>query len=358
MNHLALGLTVLLIGVSAADAADFKQPLENVITGYIRPATAAFAESAADLPDAVSAVCAESDDARIEAFKDVFSDVVRDFSRIQFLRFGPLLDNDRLSRLSFRPDPRGRAQRQIRKLYASKDTSVLSAQSLAKKSVAVQSLTALELIAFNKDTDVVLGRSGENTDYTCGYALAIAANVAQIAEATATGWANPDGYSRQLLSAGPENARYRTATEAIEVVYNALATGVTIAKDQDLIPALGKSEDKAKPRRFPFSRSGNSVVYLTGELDGIHDALVSMDLKPLMSPADQWTLDTLGFEFKNAGNYLAALETPLRKSFANTGNYNRVAALSITLSSIQELMVDGVAGALGLAGGFNALDGD
>lgn len=351
-------LTAFLTGTSAVNAADFNPPLEGLVTGYIRPATAAFAETASGLPDAVSTLCTAGTAVHRGAFQKVFSDTVRDFSRIQFLRFGPLLDDDRLSRLSFRPDPRGRAQRQIRKLYASKDPSVLSAQSLGKKSVAVQSLTALELIAFDTDTTVTLGRSGEDRDYTCGYALAIAANVAEIAEAAAADWADPDGYSLQLLSAGPESDRYRSGKEALEAVYNALATGVTIAKDQDIIPALGKSEDKAKPRRFPFSRSGNSVVYLTGELNGILDALLSMDLKPLMAPADQWTLDTLGFEFTNAGNYLAALETPLRKTFAEGGNYNRVAALSITLSSIQELMTDGVAGALGLAGGFNALDGD
>lgn len=357
MRASVLGLVLSVLAVQPA-AADFNDAIDNAITGYIRPATTQFAKSAANLPGAVSALCEAGTELQTAAFEKAFSDTVRDFSRVQFLRFGPLLDDDRLSRLSFRPDPRGRGQRQIRKLYASKDPSVLSAQSLGKKSVAVQSLTALELIAFDKNTDVVLGRSGENTNYTCGYALAIAGNVAQIAEATAAAWADPDGYSQLLLSAGPENARYRTATEAMEVIYNSLATGITITKDQDIIPALGKSEDKAKPRRFPFSRSGNSVIYLAGELFGVRDALFSMDLKPLMSSEDHWTLDTLGFEFTNAGNYLEALETPLRGTFANTGNYNRVAALSITLSSIQELMSDGVAGALGLAGGFNALDGD
>lgn len=357
MKKLILGIVAALFAVPA-QAAEFNQPLEGLITGYIRPATSAFAETAAKLPAAVSAVCSEVSEANVLEFQTAFSDTIRDFSRIQFLRFGPLLDEDRLSRLSFRPDPRGRAQRQIRKLYAASDTSVLSADSLGKKSVAVQSLTALELIAFNKDTEVVLGQAGDNKDYTCGYALAIAENVSDIAHSTAADWADPDGYGNVLLSAGPDNERYRSSKEAIEDVYNTLTTGITITKDQDILPAMGKSKDKTKPRRFPFSRSGNSVIYLSGELDGIHAALFSMDLKPLMSSEDQWTLDTLGFEFKNAGNYLKNLEAPLRATFNQGASYNQVAALLITLSSIQELMTQGVAGALGLAGGFNALDGD
>lgn len=357
MKNLVLGIAAILLAVPS-QADDFNAPLENIISGYFRPAAADFSESAGKLPNAVSAICTEATEANVLGFQTAFSATIRDFSRIQFLRFGPLLEDDRLSRLSFRPDPRGRAQKQIRKLYAAADNSVLSPVRLGKKSVAVQSLTALELIAFNKDTEVVLGNDSDNKDYTCGYALAIAQNVSKIAHDTSADWIDPDGYSKILLSAGPDNDRYRTSKEAIEDVFNSLATGITITKDQDILPAMGKSKDKTKPNRFPFSRSGNAVVYLTGELAGINDALSSMDLKPMMSSDDQWTLDTLGFEFKNARNYLDALNPPLRRTFSENDGYNQVAALLITLSSIQELMTQGVAGGLGLAGGFNALDGD
>ncbi|WP_299478169.1 imelysin family protein [uncultured Roseibium sp.] len=358
MRKLVLGIAALVAIVPPAFAADFNDALDGVITGFIRPATTEFAEISARLPSAVSTVCKETNEANLRAFENAYSETIESFSRIQFLRFGPLLEDDRLSRLAFLPDPRGTAQRQIRKIYAAKDDSVLSAETLRDKSVAVQSLTAFDLIAFDKDTNIVLGADGENRAFTCGYALAIAQNVAAISQSVASEWRDPEGYSRLLLSGGGENARFRTSQEALESVFNALTTGVTIAKDQDILPALGTSADKAKPRRFPFSRSANSVVYLSGELGGLRDALTSMNLKRLMPSEDQWTLDTIGFEFKNAGTYLSALTVPLRNTFAEDGNYNRVAALSIVLSSIQELMSEGVAGSLGLAGGFNALDGD
>lgn len=357
MKTMISGLVAVFVAVPSM-AADLNKPLQGVVTDYIRPATAAFATSAGKLPGAVSGVCSDPSEANVLAFQAAYSDTIRGFSRIQFLRFGPLLEDDRLSRLAFQPDPRGLAQRQIRKIYAVGDKSVLSAETLRNKSVAVQSLTAFDLIAFDKDTNIVLGAAGENRDFTCGYAEAIALNVAEIADSVAKDWADPDGYSQLLLSGGPENERYRSSTEALESVFNSLATGITIAKDQSILPALGKSKDKAKPRRFPFSRSGNSVTYLAGELGGVHDALVSMDLKAHMSPDDQWTIDTLGFEFNNADNYLAPLEPPLRKTFGDGTNYNQVAALVIVLNSIHDLMTQGVAGSLGLAGGFNALDGD
>ena len=249
-----LGLVLSTLAIHSVAAEDFNEVIDKAITGYIRPATSQFAETAAKLPNSVHTVCTDPSEENLQAFRETYAATIRDFSRIQFLRFGPLLEDDRLSRLAFLPDPRGRAQRQIRKLYASTDQSVLSAAGLEKKSVAVQSLTALELIAFDKNTEIVLGSPGESRTYTCGYALAISENVADIAAATAAAWADPDGYSRQLLAAGPEGARYRSTTEALEVVYNSLATGITIIRDQAIVPALGKSEDKAKPRRFPFSR--------------------------------------------------------------------------------------------------------
>ncbi|MEM9634143.1 MAG: imelysin family protein [Pseudomonadota bacterium] len=357
MRNLFFGFMAASMAFPAM-AADFNKPIEQAITGYIRPATAEFAESASKLPAAVKAICAETTEATVEGLKSSFSETVRDYSRVHFLRFGPLLENDRLNRLSFLPDPRGTAQRQIRKIYAAHDESVLSLGSLQNKSVAVQSMTAFELIAFNKSTDVVLGEAGDNKDYTCGYALAIAENVAEIAGNLASDWADPNGFSKVLLSAGPENERFRSPTEALEAVFNSLVTGIIIAKDQDVLPALGSSEEKAKPRRFPYSRSGNSILYVSAELDGINDAVASMELKEYMSPDNQWIMDTLGFEFKNANNYLAQLQPPLRKTFGEEGSYNQAKALVVNLTAIQDMMGQEVAGALGLAGGFNALDGD
>ncbi|MES0883812.1 imelysin family protein [Roseibium sp. SCP14] len=357
MRRLVIAAIAVCFSYPAA-SEEFNPPLEHFIADYVRPAVAEFSQSSAKLPDAVSAICAEEKKATISGFYEAFTETVRDFSRIHFLRFGPLVEDDRLSRLAFMPDPRGTGMRQIRKIYAAQDPAVLSPESLRDKSVAVQGLTALQLIAFNKYGEVVLGSSDETRDFDCGYATAIARNVASIAAKLETEWADPKGYSAVLLSAGPDNERFRTSKEALESVFNALVTGVIIMRDQDILPALGSSAEKAKPRRFPFSRSRNAIIYLSGELSGIRDAVNSMNLKPLMSESDRWVLDTLGFEFKNAQSYLDKLTPPLRLNFGKDGSYNLTAALAVTLNAIRDMMAQEVAGALKLAGGFNALDGD
>lgn len=357
MRRLVLAAVAALCVFPAA-ATEYNAQLDGLVAGYVRPATAGFAETAAELPGAVEAVCENGEPEAAEEFRAVFSNTVAGFSAIHFLRFGPLIDNDRLSRLAFLPDPRGITQRQLRKIRAARDSGVLSAASLADKSVAVQGLTALELIAFSKTGAVVLGKDGDTRDFTCGHALAIAVNVADIAANLSADWADPDGYAALLLTAGPGNDRFRTSREALENMFNTVVTGLIIARDQDLLPALGSSKESAKAHRFPFSRSGNAVRFLSGELKGLQDTLASFHLEALTPEDFSWIFDTIAFEFGNAQSILEKLTPPLRQTLSAGDSYARLNVLAITLQSLRDSIALELAGALGLAGGFNALDGD
>lgn len=357
MRFLVLLITAFLLSLPAT-ANEFRAPVEDFIVNFVRPKTAQFAQTTSRLPIAVENVCHDTSAETVAEFKLAFAETVQDYSRIHFLRFGPLLENDKASRLAFLPDPRGIVQRQSRKVYAARDETVLTPESLSEKSVALQGLSALELITFDKNTNVRLGEEDDNRAFTCGYALAIARNVATIAKDLAAEWEDPDGYSALLLNTGPENDSYRTSTEALETVFKGLVTGIIIAKDQDVLPALGSSEKKAKPRRFPFSRSANAISYLSNELQAIREGLFAMDLQRFTPEEHAWLLNTLDFEFGNAQVYLKKLEPAVRQTFKTNNNYGDMKALSITLGSIQELMGQELAGALNLAGGFNALDGD
>ncbi|MEP3045469.1 MAG: imelysin family protein [Roseibium sp.] len=354
-----LFLTILCVGLAApAGAMDYKAPVERIISDYIRPATADFSAASKKLPAAATDICLEPDGQAVASFQSAYSQTIEAFARVHFLRFGPLLDQDRVSRLAFMPDTRGIAMRQIRKVFVDKDASVLSTESLEKKSVAVQGLTALQLIAFDKTGALTLGQASDTKEFVCGYALAISENVAEIAAGLDQDWTDEAGYSALLLSAGPDNHRFRSEREALETIFNALSTGLIVARDQNLLPVLGSSEKKAKPKRIPFSRSGNGILFLSSELKGLEQALNRMQLKAMVAFEHEWLFDTAGFEFKNAQNMLAQLEAPIRQTFSDNNSYSKLAVLAITLQSLRKLVSPEIAGALGLTGGFNALDGD
>lgn len=353
MRRLILAVVAFLT-ILPASAAEFNPQISAMIDGYIRPATAQFAEKADVLPEAVTGVCAGRGIQSGQAFRFAFFETVQAYSAIHFLRFGPLIDEDRLSRLAFLPDPRGITQRQLRKVLAAEDEALHSAEDLANKSVAVQGLTALELIAFDKTGRLTLGDDA----FKCAYAKAISENIAAIASAVARDWANEKGYSAVLLSAGPGNDRFQTSKEALESLFNSLVTGLIIARDQDLLPALGSSREKAKAHRFPFSRSANSVWFLQAELEGIQKALTSLRLVELTPDEFKWVFDALTFEFDQAKVLLFQLQPPLRQTFGEDDSYAKAEVLAITLKSIRDTMALELAGALDLSGGFNALDGD
>ncbi len=357
MKRIFLSAAAALIAWPAL-ATDYTQPIQDMIAGYIQPETTKFAAATAELPSSVKSVCAAPSTENAAEFKTVFSDVVKEFARVHFLRIGPMVDEDRISRLAFQPDPRGIGQRQIRKLYSAKDATALSADSLAEKSVAVQGLTALQLIAFDKNGNVVLGAESESRDFTCAYAAAISENVAAIALAVRDAWASADGYSQTLLATGGAGARYQNEQEALEDMFQTLSTGLIVVRDQNIAPALGSSKDKARPNRIPFSRSGNGVVFLAAEMSGILDAVKSMNLEPIMPEEHVWLIGSMTFEFENAQKTLNNLQPPLRQTFETGDAYSQLSLVVISLNSLQRLVGERIAGALGLAGGFNALDGD
>ena len=341
-----------------AGAQDFSANIKNSIDHYIRPAAEGFAHAADGLAPAIDGVCKETTAETKEAFAQRYGEVVTAFAKVSFLRYGPLLADDRLSRLAFMPDPRGIAQRQIRKILATKDATATDAAALKDKSVAVQGLTALQLIAYDKDGQVALGGVGKMRDFTCGYAKAIAVNVAQVADEVAAAWDDPAGYSSVLLSPSPKDDHVRTSKDAIEVIFNALVTGLIIAKDQDVLPALGKAPDRAKANRIPFSRSGNGLAYVAAELKGIEDALRAAEFEPLLSEEFAWIPGSIFYEFGNAQNLLAGMAPPIRVTIEDGDSYNRLKVLSLTINSLRDTMAGELAGALSFSGGFNALDGD
>ncbi len=357
MRILAL-VTLCCTLAGPAWPADFSANVDGVIRTYIRPAAERMAVASAKLPDAVSVVCSEPSDATRSAFAEAYGETVVSFARVGFLRFGPLVEEDRLSRLAFLPDARGTAQRQIRKVFAARDQKVTDAATLTGKSVALQGLTALQLIAFNRDGAVVLGEAGETREFTCQYAQAIAVNVAGISDAVSKAWNDPNGYSSVLLSPSPDHNQIRSSQDAMETIFNALVTGLIVTKDQDILPALGKGPGKPKPHRVPFSRSGNGLVYVAAELDGIDAALKALEYDGLLAEEFAWLPSSLAFEFQNAQKILGGIEPPVRTSLRDNEAYGRFKVLLLTINSLRDTIALELAGALSLAGGFNALDGD
>lgn len=353
---LIVSLAVLAIGPAQAETTNFLPHVQKSVEKYVRPAMAKFKDTAETLPSAVETVCSDPTPENLAKFAHNFSDVVSAFGAVSFLAYGPMLEDDRLKRLAFLPDPRGIAQRQINRFKASPDYQTITAPVLAQKSVALQGLTALELIAFSKSTEPVLGQGEHSED--CPYARAIAENIANISRELVARWSDPAGYTNLLLAVGADNPTHRTDQEAMETVFNALPTALTILKDQHVLPVIAKGKEKSRPRRLPFSRSGNGSRYMAANMAGIRDALTAMDLEPSLPDEYKWLPDTAVFELDNAIALAGKVGQPVRVHFQANNGFEAFTTLALTLSSINLTVGEEIAAALNLSAGFNALDGD
>ncbi|EFO32433.1 putative exported protein [Roseibium sp. TrichSKD4] len=353
---LIVSLAVLAIGPANAETTNFLPHVQKSVEKYVRPAMANFNETAEELPSAVATVCSDPTPEKLTEFSNKFSDVVSAFGAVSFLAYGPMLEDDRLKRLAFLPDPRGIAQRQINRFKASSDYQTITAAALTEKSVALQGLTALELIAFSKTTEPILGQGEHSED--CPYAQAIADNIANISRELVTSWSDPTGYTETLWAVGQNNPVHRTEQEAMETVFYALPTALTILKDQHVLPVIAKGKEKSRPRRLPFSRSANGIRFMTANMAGIRDALTAMDLEPSLPEDYKWLPGTAVFELNNAIDLAGKIGQPMRNHFKANNGFESFTTLALTLTSINLTVGEEIAAALNLSAGFNALDGD
>ncbi len=324
----------------------------RAVEDYIRPAYHAFHHRTETLAHAIEHFCARPGRIEHRAVRDAFGTVVTAWARLDFLRFGAAVTDARLERVAFWPDPRGVVERQLRQLVAGGALERLDAASIARQSAAVQGLPALERLVVVLPADTDPAGLADN----CLVAEAAAGNVVAIAGALDEAWARDDV---PILNPGPGNPAYRSWEEAANEVLKASLTGLEQIRDLALRPALGDAPDKAKPNRFPYARSGETVAYLAAAIEAQRDLIDASGIAADLPEADAWAKSSVDFELRQAERTVAALAGNDGAAIATQPALRgKLDYVTIALASVRTTMATTVAAGLGLSVGFNALDGD
>ena len=338
------GLILLLLLVLAngpavaATEESYDASADRVVGDYILPSLAGLRAATTRLAPAAEAYCASPSPASQEALRGVFGDVLAQWARLDFLRFGPVAQDQRLERFAFWPDSSGAGARQLRRLMAGRDPAYLDAKRLSRASAAIQGLPAFEALMFPSEP-------APPDAYACGIAAAIAANLTRLAEEMERGWTGPGGW---------ENLAPK---ERMNELLKALLTGLVQLRDQRLIPALGKDLASARPERLPYRRSACTDRYVHATVNALADFSRALDLPRLAGPDLGWASSSLNFEYANiinglngAGSLSTAITTPAGRAAIDRA--------LVAIKGVQDLTGVQLAPAAGLSVGFNALDGD
>ncbi|HWA19842.1 MAG TPA: imelysin family protein [Devosia sp.] len=338
----------------AASALPARDITQAAIEGYVRPAFHQFAEQTAALAADIKVLCETPSEAALAAVQSDFKAAVVGYSRVEFVRIGPLTIADRMERLLFWPDRKGIALRQVQGALAEKDETAADPVTLKDKSVAMQGLVALEYLLFGTGAEQLA--SGD--DYRCRYATASSTLIAGLADTLDKEWSDPNGQSDHMLSPQPTYDDFRTDTEVLEKLAATLIHGTETIRDQRISPILGVAEGGPKPKSALFWRSGMTVPALAANFAGLHDYFLAAKFTEAVGPTNGWIANGATFEFENAARAASDIPDPIEVAVTDEEELRALKYLVIITGSLDTLLGENLAAALGLSVGFSQLDGD
>lgn len=332
---------------------------QHWIDGYVHPQTTALVQAAGAVDTALSAYCAAPGDAAAyEAVRARVGALAQAWGRIEFLRFGPLVEANRFERFAFFPDPRGLVQKQVGALLAAADAAVLEEGALAARSVAVQGLPALDHALFAIDAAGVIGRDDAAGRYRCAYARAVARTLGRTAGEIAQGWSTEGMFAREFARPVAGNRLYRTPAEVAAEGVKALSGGIQFVRDIKLAPALGTGPDSARGQRLPLWRSGATARLLSGTVTGMRDFLDAGRLGEALAADARWVPAAFHDEATRIAEGLDAVPLPLDRALTEPEARAAIELVMLQLKNLQDINDAFLAPALGVNIGFNAFDGD
>lgn len=357
--------TAALMGGAARSApADFdhRKLAEVARTNFIIPKYLKLEAGIKTLRTAISALCRTPDNQQLQFARKAFRNAVASWGTVEIIRFGPVAKQNRLERLFYWPDRKGRGRRQVLRLLYAKDKSVLDPRQLAAKSVAVQGLTALELVLFSKASDQLASNGTDS--FACNYATAIATNLHNIVAAIVQEWMPGGEFELTWSSPGPQNQAYLSPSEVSFELVKTLDHGLENLRDRRIAPVLGFGKNRRRKSRPVLWRSQSSMILINANIEGLYALLFQGGLvdayiasKPHKGERAEDLMASIKSEFElmiGMSRQMASEADP----FSDPDIAGRLVPIGFPLRNIRHNAVTELKSAAGLAIGFNASDGD
>ena len=313
--------------------------ISDVVMGHILPGYAELVEETAALASVAETSCQPGEAPLEAAYHGAFDA----WMAVSHITFGPAEADGRYFALSFWPDTRGMTGRGLSELIADEDPVVQDPDDYATVSIAARGFFALDFLLF----DPAVSQAGDAA-YRCALVQAITTDIATTAFAVFSDWGTEFG---DLMLSAVTNERFQTPDEATRVLFSALTTGLEFNADLRLGRPLG-SFDAPRPNRAEARRSGRSLrnveVSLTA-LSGLAHAL---------SAGDPTLQEDIAQAFQAAFDRIATLDDPVFAGVSDPQGRLRVEALQQRIQDIRTLVSTELGPSLGVAAGFNSLDGD
>ncbi|SLN42875.1 Imelysin [Pseudoruegeria aquimaris] len=211
-------------------------------------------------------------------------------------------------------------------------------EAFATVSIAARGFYALEYLLFDPQFS-----GAANPAYHCTLVRAVTVDIAANAAAILDDW--QEGYAALMIA--PGNDVYRSETEAAQQLFTAVTTGLEFTANARLGRPLG-SFDAPRPNRAEARRSGRSLRHVQLSL------AATRELAALVSGGNA----EVDAAFAQAEERAEALADPVFAGVTDPLARFRIEALQQDIEALRRLLTERIGPSLGIAAGFNALDGD
>jgi predicted lipoprotein len=329
--------------------------MQKAVDDVIRPAYAGMHASAAKLATAMTGLCSAPSAETENAAKAAFADTIRAWSKIEIVQVGPVLDKNRFEHILFYPDRKGIGMKQVQALIAKADDKDTTVADVAKKSVALQSLTALEYVLYGNGAETL---ATEKNGFRCRYGAAVAGNIAEVAGQLTSEWDDPKGVSSSWKNPGKDSADFMDNKEAMTALLGILVHGAENVRDQRLESFYKGDPAAARPHMAIYWRSQNTWASLKANLEGLQALWQKAGMADLL-PADKravaGTIDGLLAQLITTAG---SINPNVEAAIADPAERAKIDKLRADARDLTTDFSDGFGVDIGLSAGFSFADGD
>lgn len=343
-------LCLLLFGIlsaAPAGAADHVTIAKKLAADVILPRYEALAKAAEAQAEAWKGFCETPSPDGLKGVRQAYLSAADAWSAAEIIRYGAVSEDFRAERISYWPERKNATQRGLAKLLRPGSRNDLAPESIRGASAAVQGLPALERLLFTAPpADEKAFAGSPASERRCAVGRAIADNVRTLADEVRDGWADPrSGLASQLFYAP-------LADEVVRRLATDLVSAFEVMRDVKLLPVLGHEIARASPRLAEAWRSGRSSRAL--ELN-LKTALAMTEIM-LEGQSEEGTTGI--YNVRQALRIAEGLPPAFGPLAVDRKERLQLVLLFDALGFARDRLLLEVPAALGIAMGFNSLDGD
>ena len=333
---------------SATDAMD------NALNRFVRPGYKSLRVNSSEMLRVTKDLCAKADNLALENTQRQFSNLVSAWGGIEMIRFGPILGDNMLERFFFYPDRRSRSLKRINRLLSAKEESALDPEKLTKLSVALQGLTALDIVLYGTGSDVL---TKVVQGHRCRYAMSIATNLVAISSELDREWNGEHEFLYLWGKPGYRNPVFANNAAAITHLFSTIVHGLEVVRDLRLTAFLKETAEDDRPKSAPLWRSRNTMRLLLANIKSMEKIYRTSELMHFLSADNKHIAKSADAQFL-AIYELINTDLDIAKDLSNIDEREKLSQLHAGIDQLITTFDKRFAGSMGLSVGFFFNDGD